>query len=262
MIRRACAVVGGLLLLVGCAGSPRAEPAGVDPDTAARRAEQAQVWHRAAGAITADLLVRIKPAGRDALTFTVNVWSPVDGRIRLQVSKVGVSGFDAVIQPDGAFTIVSREDDVVVDDLERAFADDIGAGAALARLVEELKLGPVPAADAFAAEGGTLTGTDPATGLAVAIRFAEQPEQIASKTWSDPAGGERMRLDYSRYKVFDGLQRPSIIAIRIPGRDGEFMVRVQDLNVVPSVSDGRMRLAVPEGREPMAFDAFLKRLAE
>ena len=261
MSRIACAGI-ALLALAGCTGAPRSEVPTVGPDTAARRAEQAQAWHRGAGTITADLLVRLKPAGRDAITFTVNVWSPSDGRIRLQVSKVGVSGFDALIEPDGAMTVVSREDDVVVDDLERVFAADLGAGAALARLVDELKLGPVPAATAFAAEGGTLTGVDPATGLNFVIAFAEQPEQIASKTYRDAAGVERMRLEYARYKPFDGLQRPSLITIRIPARDGEFLVRVQDLNVVPAVSDGRMRLQVPADRPHLAFDAFLKRLGE
>ena len=251
-----------LLALAGCTGSSRSEATTVGADTAARRAEQAQAWHRPAGSITADLLVRIKPAGRDALTFTVNVWSPADGRVRLQVSKVGVSGFDALIEADGAMTVVSREDDVVVDDLERVFADDLGAGAALARLVDELKLGPVPAAAAFAADGGTLTGVDPATGLNLVIAFAEQPEQITSKIYRDATGVERMRLEYDRYKTFDGLQRPSLITIRVPGREGDFLVRVQDLNVVPAVSDGRMRLQVPAGRPHLAFAAFLKRLGE
>jgi len=259
MSRCAIAVLG--LALAGC-GPGRQTPPVIGADTAAKRAAQAQAWHQGAATITADLLVRIKPAGRDALTFTVNIWSPADGRIRLQVSKVGVSGFDALIQPDGAFTVVSREDDVVDDDLERVFAADLGAGAALARLVEELKLGPLPAAAGFAADGGILTALDPATGLSVAIAFAEQPEQIASKSWRDPAGAEQMRLDYARYKTFDGLQRPSLMTISIPGRDGEYLVRVQDLNVVPSISDGRMRLSVPEGRPHLAFDAFLKRLGE
>jgi len=261
MIRHACA---GLLALslAACGGAPRAGQNAVGADTAVRRAEQAQQWHRAAESITADLLVRVKPAGRDALTFTVNVWSPADGSVRLQVSKVGVSGFDALIQPDGSFTVVSREDDVVVDDLEHAFADELGQGAALARLVEELKIGPVPAAATFTADGGTLSATDPATGLPVTLLFAEQPEQIASKSWTGPDGKPGMRLEYSRYKIFDGMQRPSVIAIRLPGRDGEFLVRVQDLNAVPSISDGRMRVAVPNGRPQMGFDEFLTRLAE
>jgi len=262
VMRRGSIIGVVLVAMAGCGGAPRAEPTSVGADTAARRAEQAQAWHRAAGSITADLLVRIKPAGRDALTFTVNVWSPADGRIRLQVSKVGVSGFDAVIEPDGAVNIVSREDDVVVDDLERVFAADLGPGAMLARLIDELKLGPVPAAAAFAADGGTLTGLDPATGLNLAIVFAEQPEQIASKSYRDPAGVEQMRLEYARYKTFDTLQRPSLITIHVPGRDGEYLVRVQDLNVVPAVSDGRMRLRLPDGRPHLAFDAFLKRLGE
>ncbi len=266
-MRRGQRAVAGIALafafaLAGCTGSPRSEVPAVGPDTAARRAGQAQAWHQGAGSITADLLVRVKPAGRNALTFTVNVWSPADGRIRLQVSKVGVSGFDALVEADGAMTVVAREDDVVVDDLEQVFADELGEGAALARLVDELKLGPVPASPAFSAEGGTLTGVDPATGLAVVITFADAPEQIASKSYRDSAGVERMRLEYSRYKTFDGLHRPSLITIHIPGREGEYLVRVQDLNVVPAVSDGRMRVRVPEGRPHLAFDDFLKRLAE
>jgi hypothetical protein len=223
--------------------------------------QQARAFHRTAPCVAAALLVKVKPAGRDSLTFTINVWTTPDGRIRLAGSKVGFTGFEGLVQPDGGFLILAG-DEACRDDLEAAFARDLEPGAQLARLVEELTLGPVPGAETLAVAGRHLLGRDPATGHAIDLELAPDRDEALRKTWRDADGQELMRLEYSRYKAFDGLQRPSVMRVAVAGHPGDFLVRIQQLDVLPSVSDQRMALAPPDGAKPLPFADFLKRLGE
>ncbi len=258
-----CALVG---LAFGCASQrPAATRAGQQPaladDAAMRLAAQVAGYHRSADIVAVDLLVRVKPAGRDALQFSVNLWSTADGRVRIALSKVGVSGFEALIHPDGAIGAVGRGGERVVDDLEAAFADDVAADAHLALLIEEFKRGPLPAARSFTAAGRTLSCTDPATGLRVVVTLAADSPQAVSKSFTDAKGTEILRFDYARYKNLDGLQRPSLITIVVPSAPGAYAMRVQNVDVLPAIGEQRMALTLPDGAA-MDFAGFVRQLGE
>jgi len=223
--------------------------------------DQARTFHHSAPCIAAALLVKVKPEGRDSLTFTINIWATADGRVRLQGSKVGFSGFEALTQADGQFVVLAG-DEACRDDLEAAFANELGPNAQLARLVEELTLGPVPGAETLTVADRTLSGTDPATAQAVTVELAPDSTMAIRKIWRVADGRELMRLEYSRYKAFEALQRPSLLRVVIADHPGEFLIRVQSIDVLPAVSDSRMTLAPAATAKPLPFADFLKRLGE
>lgn len=243
------------LILTAC--GPRAEA----PLAAPALVEQVRAFHHSAPCVAAALLVKIKPEGKSSLTFTINVWTTADGRVRLQGSKVGFSGFEALIEPDGTFVVLAG-DEVCRDDLEVAFAKLLGPGAQLARLVEELTLGPVPGAETLSVAGRILSANDPALGHALTLELAPDRDEALRKTWYAADGRELLRLDYSRYKTFDGLQRPSGVRLVIAEHPGEFLIRIQQLDVLPSISTSRMTLEPGAGARALPFSDFLKRLGD
>ena len=250
-----------VLTLIACNGQRVASPHAETPTATPTLVDQARAFHHAAPCIAAALLVKVKPEGRDSLTFTINIWVTPDGRVRLQGSKVGFSGFEALAQTDGQFVVLAG-DEACRDDLEAVFAKDLGPGAQLARMVEELTLGPVPGAEVLTISDRTLSGTDPATGQAVTLELAPDSTMAVRKTWRAADGRELMRLEYSRYKAFEALQRPSLMRVVLADHPGEFLIRVQSIDALPSISDSRMTLKPAATAKALPFADFLKRLGE
>lgn len=253
------------LFAVGCGAPPRTgvhDPGQLgDPPAADRALSQASAVVRHYGnapTITAQLLIRIKPAKKDAQIATVNAWSPADGRTRLSVTRVGFSGVEALVGADGTVVAIARDGDLIRDDLRTAFTDVLGAQAQPQRLIEDLKAGPLPLAGAYERTATGLACIDPGTALRVEVDLAADGVTVTQKRWLHPDGHEALRIDYARDQLFDGLRRAARWNVTIADVDAEIQVRVQNLDVVPQIGDERMALAVPADREAQNLATFTR----
>jgi hypothetical protein len=259
-----------LLVCAGCFG-PRAQ-VGADappvPDATAR-ATAVLAAHGQAAAVTCALVIRVKPPQGDALIFTLDLWCPADGRIRVKASKLDVDFCDALVGPDGAFTaFLARSRERVsgnLRDLAAADASGRPAGpsflAYLALLVEEVKCGPLPAVGPWRERGGNLVAADPATRLTAEVT-AKPDGTVASKRLLDDQGKEVLRLDYDRYQAFGQLHRPVRIVLAVAGDPTACTIRLRDCAAVPGIGDERMRLTIPVGVPAIPVGEFIRRLTE
>jgi len=231
------------------------------PDAALTQAAAIVRHYANAPTITAQLLIRIKPTKKDAQIATVNAWSPGDGRTRLSVTRVGFSGVEALVGADGTLVAVARDGDVVRDDLRTAFADVLGVQAQPQRLIEDLKAGPLPLADAYERTATGLACLDPGTALRVEVDIAADGVTVTQKRWLHADGHEALRIDYARDQLFDGLRRAARWNVTIAEIDAEIQVRVQNLDIVPQIGDERMALAVPADREAEDLATFTRTAA-
>lgn len=234
----------------------------------ARVAELLNV-HGRAETITASLLIRVKPADGDAITFQIFLWCPADGRIRLKASKLDVDFCDALVQADGSFTAVMvRSNEVVRGNLKDiSVLDQQGKPLGppflgyLALLVAEAKTGPIPDQGVTAVHERRIEAKDATSGLGVGVDL-NADDTAASKRFYDAPGKESLRFDYSRYQEFDGLRRPAILKVTVPNDPSDYLVRVREIDVVPSIDPQRMKLEVSQGLKEIKLMEFLDRLRE
>jgi hypothetical protein len=225
--------------------------------------------HGQTAAVTGALVIRVKPPQGDALIFTLDLWSPADGRIRVKASKLDVDFCDALVAPDGAFTaFLARSRESVAGNLRDLAAADaqgrpVGPSflAYLALLVEEVKCGPLPAVGPWRELGGNLVATDPATRLTAEV-VAKPDGTVASKRLLDDQGKEVLRLDYDRYQAFGQLHRPVRIVLTVAGDPTACTIRLRDCAAVPGVGEERMRLTTPAGTPAIPVGEFIRRLEE
>lgn len=250
-----------VLLGTGCVSRTESKSQAQPTGTALETALAIVAHHGTAATITAQLMIRLKPADGDAVVVTTNVWSPADGRIRLHVSKVGFAGLDALVSPTGAIDAVTRDGDVAHDTADHAFADHLGPRAQPMRLIEDLKAGPLPLASVFERTATGLTCIDPGTGLRTEVDLADNGLDIIAKRWLNMDGEAVLTIQYERPQVFDGLTRSSKWTITSPTWDGVCQVRLQQIDVVPTISEERLALAIPADATPTDLSTLLDRLA-
>ncbi len=238
-----------MVLSVFVSGCGRETPPvqGVPADDALALAQRVVAHHGMAANITAQLLVRVRPAGMDAQIATVNLWSPADGRVRLSASRVGFSGIEGLISADGSLLAVVRDGEVIRDSLRTAFVEVLGPQARPERLIEDLKAGPLPLATTFTRTDAGLSCIDPGTGLRVEVDLAADGLSIERKRWYLADGTEALRIDYARPQVFDGLRRAASWTVTIAVVDAQIQLRIQDIDVVPQIGEARLRLEAPAG---------------
>lgn len=251
------AVLAICLFAAGCTGIRPGGPAPADPPAAdALRARLG-----AAACVTASLLVRIVGADGEGEIFTLRLWAPGDGRVRVLANKLDVDFLTALVAADGTYTAV----------LPRARlwtrgrlggADDPVLLRDLALLVAEVAQGPVPARAAVGAgPDGQWRFADPATGWQAAVRIGGDGLP-SGKTLSGRDGAELRRLAYSRWQDFDGLHRPSVTELRAAGDPSVCTIRVKTLDAPPTISPERMALAVPDGAAEVAPAEFTRRIGD
>ncbi len=251
------------LAIAGCGNAargystPSGAQSGDNAEAALAQAGEIVRHYGNAPTITAQLLIRVKPAQKDAQVATANVWSPADGRTRLSVTRVGFSGVEALVGADGNLVAIARDGDVVRDDLRTAFADVLGPQAQPQRLIEDLKAGPLPLAAAYERTPTGLACLDPGTALRVEVDLAADGVTVTQKRWLHADGHEALRIDYARDQLFDGLRRAARWNITIADVDAEIQVRVQKIDVVPQIGDDRLALEVPLGRPTQDLATFI-----
>ena len=255
--------------------TPTAEQQPPDPHTppilAADIARVAELltFHGRAETITCELLIRMKPANGDALTFQIFLWCPADGRIRLKASKLDVDFCEALVQPDGSFTaVLVRSHEVVrgnIKDISVLDAQGRPLGppflAYLALLVAEAKTGPIPDSGITAVGERSIQAKDATSGLTVGVDL-NADNTAATKRFYDAPGKESLRFDYSRYQQFDGLRRPAKLTVTVPNDPSEYGVKVRGIDVVPSIDPVRMKLETSQGLHEIKLMEFLDRLRE
>jgi hypothetical protein len=250
----------GSLFVLGCT---RAEPQGPALGADAAADAQAVIAHQgSAGAISAQAILRVKPSERDAIILTINLWSPPDGRIRLSASKVGVSGMEALIGTDGSLVAIPRDGEVVRDRVATAFANVLGPDAHPARLIEDLKVGPLPLAKSYERTATGLACIDPGTGLRVAIDLAADGVTATRKTWFAADGSIALAVAFDREQNFEGLQRATRWTFTIPNWKGECQLRLQKIDVVPMIGEDRLRLDVPADAKVVDAATFLETMTD
>jgi len=256
-------------LLAGCSAEPRAVPIA----DARRQAGQVQDTLRSAQALTADLLVRVKPEGGDALTFTLALWLDGDGRARLRASKLNFDFCDVLVQPDGTFTaVLARSNEVVEGNLAELLAPPPRPGQPprqpfagnLARVLDELRFGPLPQVEAWQAGGepGTLRCHDPALDADAVLVLGADQTPVTAKTWLRADGSAGLRLDYKQWRDFDGLRRAARIDLVPAGGGFTCLISPRALDVVPTINTERFVLRVPAGAARLAVAEFARRLGE
>ena len=227
-------------------------------------------FHQQAPTVTASLMILVKPPNDGAaILFEINLWCPEDGRIRLKCSKLNVDFIDALVQKNGDFVLeLVRSKEIVRGNLRDVHVFDKDGKisgppflAYLSLLVQEAKSGPVPDRGVTKAGDGKVEAKDPVTGLLVGVEV-NPDDTVKSKRFYDEPGKESVRLDYSRYQTFDQLQRPTRMALTVPGDPTSYTVRLSDLDAVPAISPDRMRFTPSAGSTEIGLEEFLKRLRD
>lgn len=247
------AVLLALLLLGGCGAGVRQDPpaAAEVPALAARLGQ--------APCVVASLLIkRLPPEGQgEGELFSLRLWAPPDGRVRVLAQKMDVDFLAALVAADGTFTVLDPRAGVWAD-------GRLGDPAApsllrdLALLVGEARHGPVPP-DAVAAVGddGAWRYRDPITGWDAELTLGGGDGLPAGKLLRGADGGELRRLGYERWTAFEGLQRPGVVRLTVAGDPAAITIRIKDLDAPATVSDERMALRLPEGARQVGLAELL-----
>jgi hypothetical protein len=269
----ALSLIAWSVLLAGCGAAPvrtRAEgqpPAA--PDQAAMLAADVQRVHGQAAAVTADLLVRVKPAGADAEIFQLHLWCAEDGRIHLEATRLEVPFIRGLVQADGHFTAELVQSREVVHGVLADLAGHDAQGRPLGLpfltwltlLVSEAKAGPLPTGPAATSPAAdTLRFSDPASGLAAVLTVDHASHHALDKRLVDATGAPVLTLEYGKYQAFDLLNRASRVKLVVAGDAGEYSLRLRELRAVPAISDEGMRFAPPAGLTEITPAEFLQRL--
>ncbi len=236
-------LLAAVLLVAGCGAGPRQDPP-ASADVAALAAQVGQ-----APCVVASLLIkRLPPEGQgEGELFSLRLWAPPDGRVRVLAQKMDVDFLAALVAADGGFTVLDPRAGVwssgrLGDPEAPALLRD------LALLVGEARHGPVPPdAVAAVAADGQWRYRDPITGWAAEVAVDRASGLPSGKVLRAGDGGELRRLGYERWAAFDGLQRPGVVRLAVAGDPAAYTIRMKDLDAPATVSDERMALRLPEG---------------
>lgn len=240
------------VLLSACTSGVRPSP----PDASALSARLGS-----AGCVTASLLVRIVPVPEadDGEVFTLRIWSPPDGRVRVSAHKLDVDFLSALVMNDGSYTAVLPR--------ERVWARGRLGGAAdpvllrdLALLVAEVRHGPLPASVAVVQGADrTLEFVDPGTGWKAVLGIGANGLPVGKRLLAAD-GSEQRRLTYEHWQGFDGLLRPTVVGLVVAGDPATGTIRLKTLDTPPTISDERMQLHLPESAIEVTPDELARRL--
>lgn len=253
MSRRTTVAAWSLLawLLVGC-GVPRTDPAPAPDAAPALRQRLGPV-----AVFAAALLVRVQPAQGASETFTLRLWADVDGAVRLRAQKLDIDFLDARVDAAGAYAAVLVRERVATSG-RLGGADDPPLLSELRLLLSELRHGPLPPEAAVAAGAdGAWRWADP-LGWQAEMRLAGDGLP-AAKTLADGAG-EAWRLDYARWRAFEGLLRPEQVGLASERAGVRLTIRLRSLEPLPGISAERMRLEVPADAEAVSPGEFARRM--
>lgn len=256
---RALMIICVALVLAACGSTKTAKPRALSEADAARIARETIAYQGHADTVACDLMVRVAAPGRDSLIFTINLWSPKDGRTRLKISKLGFDFCDAVVRPDGSFdAYLSRSNESVRGTLRDLLPADSAGNLAL--MINEFKDGPLPVGVALTPGDNSVQFTDPMTGLRAVAEPASDGPGLGSKVIV--AGTEAFKIAYAQYQDMDGLRRPSRVTVTSSKDPTEVAIRVRSIDVLPDISAGRMTVSIPDKAREISLPDFLRRIDE
>jgi hypothetical protein len=233
-----------------CTTPPRPAP----PDVEALRARLGS-----ASCVAAALLVRIVPVDAEGELFTLRVWSPADGRVRVIAHKLDVDFLSALVAADGSYTAVLPREKIWTRGRLGGAGDPLLLRD-LSLLVAEIRHGPLPPdAAAVSGPGRTLGFPDRATGWEAVLNLGVDGLPVGKRLLAAD-GGEQRRLSYDRWQGFDGLLRPSVVGLTVAGDPGSCTVRLKSLDAPPTISDERMTLRLPEAAVEVAPAELARRI--
>lgn len=238
------------LVCAACTGPVRPSP----PATDALRARLGT-----ASCVAASLLVRVVPPDGEGEMFTLRVWSPPDGRVRVIAHKLDVDFLSALVAADGSYTAVLPREQVWARG-RLGSADDPLLLRDLALLVAEIRHGPLPP-DAVATPDPdqALRFADRATGWTAVLRLGADGLPVGKRLLAAD-GREQRRLAYDRWQAFEGLQRPSVVGLTVAGDPASCTIRLKSFDAPPMISDERMTLRLPDAAVEVAPQEFARRL--
>lgn len=222
------ALAPALLALAACTG-PR-EPA----DAGALAARVAE-FHRATPAARAAITARVQEQGREPETITVHLWSAADGRLRVKLAKLDVEVLDLLLRADGTYLAWAPR---AGETAQGRLADPATPALLprLRRIAAEITDGPLPRGARPQADGARLRWDEPP--LAAELECAADGSAVRKRLLA--GGEERLALDYSRYRAFDGVQRAG--RVRLSGAGLEVTAVLRDLNPVGDISAEGLRV--------------------
>lgn len=238
------------LLGAACTGPPRPAPAA---------AEALRARLGSAPCLAASLLVRIVPPEGEGELFTLRLWSPADGRVRVLAHKLDVDFLSALVAADGSYTAVLPREQVWTRG-RLGTASDPPLLRDLALLVAEVRHGPLPPqAVVSAGTDRTLDFADRATGWAARLSLGADGLPSA-KLLLAADGSQQRRLGYDRWQSFEGLLRPTVVGLTVAGDQSVCTVRLKALDAPPAISPERMALHLPTGAVEVAPEELARRL--
>lgn len=223
------------LCLAACTGPVRPSP----PDVAALRARLGS-----APCVAASLLVRIVPPEGEGELFTLRVWSPPDGRVRVLAHKLDVDFLSALVAADGTYLAVLPRERVWARGRLGSASDPVLLRD-LALLVAEVRHGPLPPGMTVTpAAARCVRFSDQGTGWTAELDIGADGLPLGKRLLAAD-GSEVRRLRYDRWQAFEGLLRPSVVGLTVTGDPATCTIRLKSFDAPPAISDERMQLQPP-----------------
>ncbi len=251
-------VLATALAAAGCARPAAAPVSASVADTAAR----VLAFHGHAQALSAELLLRIKPPQQDAVTITAHVWVHTDGRVRMNASKLDVTFCQALIEADGSCTawlprakLVTRTPAAADGRKLPPFLSD------LQLMASELRDGPLLPSVYVSNSSVPPLLRQPNRDGSILVQV-NSDGSAALKKFLDAADGERLTLVYSNYKTFETLRRASLVQMQTPNDLTDVRISVRALEELPAISNERLRLNVPADAVAVDIDTFIDHLGD
>lgn len=244
------ALLAALIAVAGCGRSDAGDPI---PDDAAALAAVLHERYGAADELTAEIYLLVAPPDTDHVSFSLQFAIDPERGVVLDAFKKGFEILDGHLDPTGGCLLVlQREDYAVRGNLDAIAAERQAAGSPtglfvtqLPRLVDELRIGPIPRAERYAIEavdGAVALRCIAAEGEALCV-LDEAGERVEEKILYRGHGDgavELLRLRYSKHLVIDGLLRPRLAQASLPGDETRIVVKLA-------------KLERPEIGKPLAF---------
>ncbi|MBA3708945.1 MAG: hypothetical protein H0W83_09030 [Planctomycetes bacterium] len=258
-----------LAVMLALAGCPRAQPvkqqaAGLDATAMAVEVARA---HGQTQALTADVIILVKPPKQDTTTFKLNVWCAADGRTRILASKFDVDFCSALIAADGTLAAFLPRARVMVHADPKAPVDGARPPpvwlADLHLLSAELSDGPMPMRGPYITGAKADVFTCP-SGPDLVAELEIDPETwfVRTKRLLRTDGALAATCTYDRYRAFDECHRATRMRLAIPDDATETTFVLKQLSALPMITEETMRFTMPDGMREVPMQEFLDRMGE
>lgn len=262
-----------LVILAACQGQREGDPTNVSSDPlAAARALQAEAGEAADH--HARLRVTVVPVEGRERTFDLDLYHDRSGRVRLGVRKYGHGWLDGLIERDGSFVAALLRDQQVLrsslHQLGRSLDRRQLVGAAvfprLRTFTNDLRWGPLPPERSL-----RQLPVDEADGAQVLVAldrdlqarlWFDRDDRLVRKQVTDGVGDPLYSLAYDHWGNVDGVKRPRLAVLEVPGDPTGYRLRLRSLDRLPGIEPRTLAVRLPADWPEIDVDGFIDLLVE